>query len=62
MRVIGQMTEVEPTPAVSPKTETGVDMIKKLLPTSAPPPLQAVPIRSDQARDGVIVIGNRNRL
>ena len=46
--VIGQVTEVEPTPAVSPETETVVDMIKKLLPTPAPPPLQAVPIRSDR--------------
>ena len=50
--VICQVTEVEPTPAVSPETETVEDVIKKLLPTPAPPPLQAVPIRSD--RDLVI--------
>ena len=48
VRVIGQVTEVERTPAVSPEMETVVDMIKKLLPTPAPPPLQAVPIRSDR--------------
>ena len=48
VRVICQVTEVEPTPAVSPETETVEDIIKKLLPTPAPPPLQAVPIRSDR--------------
>ena len=47
-RVICQVTEVEQTAAVSPETETVEDMIKKLLPTPAPTPLQAVPIRSDQ--------------
>ena len=46
--VICQVTEVEPTPAGSPETETVEDIIKKLLPTPAPPPLQAVPIRSDR--------------
>ena len=46
--VICQVTEVEPTPAVSPETETVEDVIKKLLPTPAPPPLQAVLIRSDR--------------
>ena len=49
---ICQVTEVELTPAVSPETVTVVDIIKKLLPTPAPPPLQAVPIRLD--RDLVI--------
>ena len=48
VRVICQVTEVEPTPAVSPEKETIEDIIKKLLPTPAPPPLQAVPIRSDR--------------
>ena len=47
MRVIGQATEVKLTPAVSPETETVVD-IKKLLATPATPPQQAVPIRSDR--------------
>ena len=47
-RAICQVTEVEPTAAVPPETETVEDMIKKLLPTPAPPPLQAVPICSDQ--------------
>ena len=42
VRVIRQVT------AVSPEKETIVDIINKLLPTSAPPPLQAVPIRSDR--------------
>ena len=46
-RVICQVTEVEPTLAVSPEPETVEDVIKKLLPTPAPPPLQAVLIRSD---------------
>ena len=45
-RVICQVAEVEPTLAVSP--ETVEDVIKKLLPTPTPPPLQAVPIRSDR--------------
>ena len=44
VRVICQVTEVEPTPAVSPETETVEDIIKKLLLTPAPPPL----IRSDR--------------
>ena len=48
VRVICQVTEVEPTPAVSSEKETVEDIIKKLLPTPAPPPLQAVPIRSDR--------------
>ena len=47
-RVICQVAEVEPTPAVPPETETVVDINKKLLPTPAPPPLQAVPIGSDR--------------
>ena len=47
-RAICPVTEVEPTAAVSPETETVKDMIKNLLPTPAPTPLQAVPIRSDQ--------------
>ena len=46
VRVICQVTVVEPTPAVSPEIETVEDIIKKLLP--APPPLQVVPIRSDR--------------
>ena len=48
VRVIGQVTEVEPTPAVTLETETVVNMIKKLLPTPAPLPLRASPIRSDR--------------
>ena len=45
--VIGQVTEVELTPAMTLEMETVVNMIKKLLPTPAPPPLRAAPIRSD---------------
>ena len=41
-------TEVEPTATVSPEMETAEDMIRMLLPTPAPTPLQAVPMRSDQ--------------
>ena len=48
VRVICQVTEVEPTPAISLETETVEDIIKKLLPTLALPPLQAVPIRLDR--------------
>ena len=46
--VICQVTEVEPTLAASPEMETVEDIIKKLLPTPAPPPPQAVPIPSDR--------------
>ena len=48
MHVICQVTEVEPAPATSPETETVEDIIRKLLPTPALPPPQAVPIPSDQ--------------
>ena len=48
MRVISQVTEVEPAPATSPETETVEDIIRKLLPTPALPPPQAVPIPSDR--------------
>ena len=48
VRVTCQVTEVEPTPAISPAREPVVDMIKRLLPTPAPPPQQAAPIRSDR--------------
>ena len=47
-RVICQVTEVEPAPATSPETETVEDIIRKLLPTPALPPPQAVPIPSDR--------------
>ena len=47
-RVICQVAEVEPAPATSPETETVEDIIRKLLPTPALPPLQAVPIPSDR--------------
>ena len=39
VRVICQVTEVEPAPTVSPETETVEHIIKKLLPTPALPPL-----------------------
>ena len=48
VRVICQVTEVEPAPATSPETETVEDIIRKLLPTPAPPPQQEVPIPSDR--------------
>ena len=48
MRVIGQVTETEPTPAMTVETETVVNIIEKLLPTPAPPPMRAAPIRSDR--------------
>ena len=48
MRVICQVTEVEPAPATSPETKTVEDIIRKLLPTPALPPPQAVPISSDR--------------
>ena len=47
MRVICQVAEVEPAPP-SPETETVEDIIRKLLPTPALPPPQAVPIPSDR--------------
>ena len=43
-----RVTETELTPAMTPETETVVNMIEKLLPMPAPPPLQAVPILSDR--------------
>ena len=46
--VICQVAEVEPAPPASPETETVEDIIRKLLPTPALPPPQAVPIPSDQ--------------
>ena len=48
VRVICQVTEVEPAPATSPETETVQDLIRKLLPTPALPSPQAVPIPSDR--------------
>ena len=47
-RAICQVTEVEPTPATSKETESVEDIIRKLLPTPALPPPQAVPIPSDR--------------
>ena len=43
-----RVTETERTPAMTPKTETVVNMIEKLLPTPVPPPLRAAPIRSER--------------
>ena len=48
VRVIGQVTDIELTPAMTPEMETVVKMIEKLLPTPAPPPLRAAPICSDR--------------
>ena len=45
---ICQVTEVEPAPATSTEMETVEDIIRKLLPTPALPPPQAVPIPSDR--------------
>ena len=47
-RAICQVTGDEPAPAASPETETLEDIIRKLLPTPALPPPQAVPIPSDR--------------
>ena len=46
-RAICQVTGDEPAPAASPEMGTLEDIINKLLPTPALPPLQAVPIPSD---------------
>ena len=48
VRVICQVAEVEPALATSPETETIEDIIRKLFPTPALPPPQAVPIPSDR--------------
>ena len=48
VRVICQVMEVEPAPATSLETEIVEDIIRKLFPTPAPPPPQAVPIPSDK--------------
>ena len=47
-RAICQVTGDKPAPAASPETETLEDIIRKLLPTPALPPPQAVPIPSDR--------------
>ena len=47
-RAICQVTVDEPAPAASPETETLEDIIRKLLPTPALPPPQAVLIPSDR--------------
>ena len=47
-RRLMRVTETELTPAMTPETETVVNMIEKLLPTPVPPPLRAAPIRSDR--------------
>ena len=48
VRAICQVTEVEPAPATSPETKTLEDITRKLLPTTALPPPQAVTIPSDR--------------
>ena len=48
MCMICQVMEVETAPAASPETETVEDIIKKLLPTPALPPPQAVPMPWDR--------------
>ena len=47
-RAIRQVTGDKPAPTASPETETLEDIIRKLLPTPALPPPQAVPIPSDR--------------
>ena len=47
-RAICQVMIEEQAPAASPETETLEDIIRKLLPTPALPPLKAVPIPSDR--------------
>ena len=42
------VAETELIRAMTPETETVVNMIEKLLPTPVPPPLRAAPIRSDR--------------
>ena len=48
VRMACQVTKDRPTPAVSSETESVEDMIKRLLPTPAPPPLQVAPRYSDR--------------
>ena len=47
VRAICQVTGDEPAPSASPETGTLEDIIRKLLPTPALPPPQAVPIPSN---------------
>ena len=48
MHMTCQVTEDRPTPAISSEMESVEDMIRRLLPTPAPPPLQAAPKHSDR--------------
>ena len=47
-RAVCQVTEDEQSPVESPETELLEDIIRKLLPTPSPPPLEGAPIPSDQ--------------
>ena len=48
VHMICQVTEDRPTPAISSEMESVEDMIRRLLPMPAPPPLQAAPKHSDR--------------
>ena len=48
VHMICQVTEDRPTPTIPSEMESGGDMIGRLLPTPAPPPLQAAPKYSDR--------------
>ena len=48
MHMTCQVTEDRLTPAISSEMESVEDMIRRLLPTPAPPPVQAAPKHSDR--------------
>ena len=48
IHVTAQVSEEGPTPAIPPEMECAEDTIRKLLPTPAPPPLQAAPKYTDR--------------
>ena len=48
IHVTAQVSEEGPTPAIPPEMESAEDTIRRLLPTPAPPPLQAAPKYTDR--------------
>ena len=48
VHVTGQVSEDGPMPAIPPEMESVEDTIRRVLPTPAPPPLQAAPKNTDR--------------
>ena len=48
IHVTARVSEERPMPAIPPEMESAEDTIRRLLPTPAPPPLQAAPKYTDR--------------